>query len=61
MAETYRVYAVDGSIDVPACDAREAWDLTPEDLRRGDRERAFMLLEEDDLGRRIPTVYKPIK
>jgi hypothetical protein len=59
----YRVTAVDGSIIVPAEHAREAYDITPEHLRhphQDGRDGAFMLLDEDDLGRRIPTVYQPI-
>lgn len=60
MADQYKATTHDGSIVVPAADAREAYDLTPEHLRHGDREKSFMLLDEDDLGRRIPTVYQPI-
>lgn len=60
MVTQYKATAPDGSTKVPADLAREAYDNTPKHLRHGDREGAFMLLDEDDLGRRIPTVYQPI-
>lgn len=60
MSEKYLATTVDGSLIIPAADAREAYDNTPEDLRLGLRERAFMLFDEDELGRRIPIVYQPI-
>lgn len=60
MVTEYRATAHDGSLIIPASLAREAYDNTPEHLRQGLRDGAFMLLDEDDLGRRIPTVYQPI-
>ena len=57
---SYRATAPDGAVTISADEARRAWDLTPEHLRSGRRDGAFMLFDEDELGRRTPIVYQPI-
>jgi hypothetical protein len=57
---TYDVIIGGQCIEVAAEDARIAWDESPEDLRRGRREGAFILWGEDELGRRVaPIVFRP--
>jgi hypothetical protein len=59
-SQEYRVTAIDGALTLSAEAARAAYDNTPPELRRGRRDGAFMLFDEDDLGRRTPTIYQPV-
>lgn len=45
---------------IPAPLARAQWDLTPENMRTGEREGAFILYQSDPNGRRcMPMVFRP--
>lgn len=47
-------------IAMDAQDARAFWDDSPEGLRRGRRDGAFILWGEDELGRRVaPLLFRP--
>lgn len=60
MELSYEVLIGGQCIAVDAEEARTAWDDSPEDLRRGRRDGAFILWGEDELGRRVsPIVFRP--
>ena len=57
---SYEVLIGGQCIVLEAEEARLAWDISPEDLRRGRRDGAFILWGEDELGRRVaPIVFRP--
>lgn len=57
----YRITSGVDSVEVPARLARAFWDVHPDDLRTGDRERAFILWSCDNLGRRgTPVLFRPV-
>lgn len=60
MELTYEITIGAQHLTYSAEEARTAWDEQPEHLRRGRRDGAFILWDEDELGRRIcPIVCKP--
>lgn len=57
----YLVTCSFGSVAVSAHVARAFFDAHPEDQRTGDRERAFILWQVDELGRRsAPVLFRPV-
>jgi hypothetical protein len=46
---------------IPAHLARAVWDVTPDDLRTGSRDGAFILWDEDERGWRTrPAIFRPV-
>lgn len=62
MGLTYEVIIGVDRAGMSAEDARAAWDGSPDELRQGRREGAFILWGEDELGRRVsPIIFRPRK